>query len=415
MGWGMHCTRSRTRPREFGAPLYKASCCQIPWARSDVNGSGALLRFILIPVVTAFLSVPVLARGDSFPFSPNSSPPSSNYFTRAMTPLISPPGFISIMQTNCPKSDTEGNDVYVAFPLTICQTQDMNFMVNVTTETQTAVDHFIWANRWTETGSHNSKPNGVFGQTCRLRYSSKAAADAATEAEASYSAGYGAHDVTGNGFLDLTEAAGIPDANVLAYDDFVANLQSLCTTTFHGFATAPIDTVVLPQEKLADVPTAPRHGITIDWEVQDGHAAAETTAIFATLASIVHGRGLLLTLYTNPLDGAVARYNGVTVTSTDSLLASVDYFDLLLSSRNPNVPNSLTNQVAKFANPIYGKLQIVWDMQNSVADSATIRSAITVVHNFAGVNFWRDRASLGGWCNRPVNQQIGNLLGLTTC
>jgi hypothetical protein len=332
-----------------------------------------------------------------------------------MISQISPQGFISVMQTNCPKSDTERNDLYNAFPLTICQTQDMNFMVNATTETLTAVDHFIWANRWTEAGSHNSKPNGVFGQTCRLRFSSKAAADAATEAEASYSAGYGAHDVSGNGYLDLTEAAGIPDANVLAYNDFAANIASLCTTIFNRFATAPIDTVVLPQEKLADVPTAPKHGITIDWEVQDGHAASETAATFATLVSIVHGRSLLLTLYSNPLDGAVARYNGVTASNTDTLLAMVDYFDLLLSSRNSNVPNSLANQISLFAYPVYAKFQIVWDLKNSIADSATIRTAVAVTHNFAGVNFWRNGMSLGGQCNLTVNQQIGNLLGLTTC
>lgn len=332
---------------------------------------------------------------------------------------------MSVMQGNCPTSDSESNDTYNMFPLTICQTQDMNFMVNVTTETLTPVDHFIWANRWTEAGTHNSKPNPIFGQTCRLRFSNKATADAATEAEAAYSAGYGAHDQSGYGFLDLTEAGGIPDANVFTYDDFVQNLGSLCVSNYQGFVTAPVDTVVLPQEKLADVPTAPKHGITIDWEVQDGHAASETTATLATLASIIHGRSLLLTLYTNPLDGALVPYNGILgytsisstnmSTNTDTLLGLVDYFELLLSSQNPNVRNSLANQVAKFANPVYAKFVVLWDLRNSVTNSATIRTAITGPYTFAGVNFFRNGTTLGGWCGRSVNGEIANLLGLATC
>jgi hypothetical protein len=421
----MHCRRVKTQP-----PPRRAS------SRTEPDGgparqqrrAGALgvpLRSVLAAFVTLFAAVPVLARGDFALHSPDRVRPGANYFTREMISEISPTGFISVMQGNCPTSDAEGNDAYNAFPLTICQTQDMKFMVNSTTETQTAVDHFIWANRWTETGSNNSKPNGVFAQTCRLRFSSAATADAATEAEVSYSAGYNAHDQSGNGYLDLTEARGIPDANVLTYDDFVQNLGSLCTSMFHGFPTAPVDTVVLPPEKLADVPTAPKHGITVDWEVQDGHKASETTAAFGTLASIVHGKGLLITLYTNPLDGALVRYNGFVgindrafanvSSNTDTVLGLVDYFDLLMSSRNPDVPKSLADQVAQFANPVYAKFEIVWDLQNSVADSATIRTAITGAQPFAGVNFWRNGTSLGGSCSRTVNEQIGNLLGIETC
>jgi len=31
------------------------------------------------------------------------------------------------------------------------------------------------------------------------------------------------------------------------------------------------------------------------------------------------------------------------------------------------------------------------------------------------VNFFRNGTTRGGWCNRTVNEEIGNLLGLATC
>lgn len=394
-------------------------------------------RFLAAVLAPVFFSAAVHAQSLALKLTQGTDG-SGNYFTRAMNALILPTGFLSAMEIQCPSSDAQTNSTYAYFPLNLCVTNNIDYMVTTSTETLIPVDQFPWGNRWTETGTRNTRPNQIYGQTVRLRYSSKAIADAATTAEIAASLGYGAH-VSGAscptapnpcGYLDITEAAGIADGSVYTYANFVASVLSTCTIAYAGFTTCPVDTVVLTQNYIANMPTAPIHGITLDWEPADGHTASETTAIMTAIAALVHKKNSIcqaaacvFSLYTNPLDSATsAARNGFVGTgnvdaNTDTILGIVDLFGIQLFHGTPggSIPTSLTRQIAMFAAPSYSKMFIIWDLQNGVTAASSVRTSITVTHVWNGVHFWRDYTTQGGPCSTVVNQQIGNLVGVAAC
>lgn len=345
------------------------------------------------------------------------------YFTQTDDALISPAGFRSVMPTACPHDNSEPN--YLYYPQTVCLSKALDYL-HSSTWTGGSFDYLLWANRYA--GGPNKRPNPLYpvvqvsGLQCRAQFSTVAYADGATLGQASYFLGYPAHDGSGHGYLDETEAAGIPDGNVISWATFSASPATYCTAS-DGTFSLTTDYVILPEYTVADIGTTPVEGISVDFEVQDGHSPTQTSALVAELATLTHGNGYKLSFYTNPLDGTEEPYNGIVGTgnvgeNTDNLLSNVDYFDLLLYHPN-NEEQELTAELSQFKAPVYSKFQVTWDLQSAPADAAAIRSSI-IAYGFAGVVFLIDGVKMGnsGSCSDSVNRQIGymtGLLGLDTC
>jgi hypothetical protein len=265
-----------------------------------------------------------------------------------------------------------------------------------------------------------------------MQFSTKAKADAATKARVAYTVGFPAHDTRGFGYLDITEAAGIPDDHVWFYDsvegvpNLVDKVDALCTDrgTWPPYAVMPVDSVVLTYGRLSRIRTLPVDGVQIDWEVLDGHSCAETLATQRAIAQIVHAKGYKLAIYTNPMDAGASPYNGYCRASEaganlDAIMAAggPDYFDLAVLDRNRigSVMDELNYSIGAFAAPPFVKLQVIALISRiSVSDAVAIREAV-LAKGMAGIDIFLNRATPGGQCSRPTNRKIGALTGSGAC
>lgn len=332
---------------------------------------------------------------------------------------VMPSGWRVYQPTTCPNSDSQ--TTYKYFPQTACTTIQMASALTSTWD-EGSIIQTIWANRWS--GGHNQKPNppngirilvndGVHGSfPCFLSYSSQDLSVAANESEVAYAIGrYITHN--GRGWLDYTRAVGLPDSSVYEWANFVAAAPTLCSTWDAADSVyIAADIVVEPQAKLSDVPTIPKVGIKIDWEVQSGMTTTETNAEVYEIGQNVHGRGYLLVFYTNPLDGTSAPYNGIDGTNVDYLLAHVDNFGILVWPANPQhktVAQSLTDQMAMFTSPDYSKFNLIADMAMDSTDAGTLRVLTTTTYPFGGIDVWIDGQTV---CTSAYNQALQTLLGI---
>jgi len=341
----------------------------------------------------------------------------ANCFVQSDIQRITPAGWKVDMPSACPASNSQKN--YVYFPQSNCTPLDLtSAMTSKWTGGQ--VDHRIWANRWN--GGHNKSPNPIRpivktskGTECRLEYTSIAKADAATEAETAATLTYGAHDLHGFGYLDWTEAAGIPDSSVYDYATFRANADALCTKPSGSYLLAT-DVVVLPVADVNNVPVIPRGGVEVDYEVQDNHSVDQTNAVLTAMSQMVHQKAYEFSFYTNPLDGQVLRCcSGIDSTNVDYIQSLVDHFGILVWQYNgqKTMLQSLSDQVAEFQNPNFSKMVLIVDMAMSVDNARLMRQAITKTYPFSGISIWFDKnVNLKGTCSSDPNQVLGIISGI---
>lgn len=340
----------------------------------------------------------------------------------------------------CPKDNSETEAKYKYFPFTICTALNPRVDEN-STYTRGKIAHFIWADRYNNQDGRGrtASPNPISpavrtsdGKRCVMQFSTKAKADAATKARVAYTVGFPAHDRSGFGYLDITEAAGIPDDHVWFYDsvegvpDLVDKADTLCTDkgTWPPYAVMPVDSVVLTYGRLSRIRTLPVDGVELDWEVLDGHSCAETLATQRAIAKIVHAKGYKLAIYTNPMDARARPYDGYCRAgepgaNLDAIMApgGPDYFDLMVLGRNwtGSVIDELNYAIGAFAAPPFAKLQVIALISKiSVSDAAAIREAV-VAKGMAGIDIFLNRATAGGQCSRPTNRKIAALTGLRAC
>jgi hypothetical protein len=339
-----------------------------------------------------------------------------------------------------PKDNTIDQTTFKFFPATMFEGSNPRSNANSTYLNGGGVGYFSWAYR--SNGVDATRvvtPNPVTpiqyyttggkNYQCLVPMSSIAKADAATQARIAWAIGYPAHDVSGFGYLDLTEAQGIADAHVLFYDsvDGTPNLadqiQTLCTdiTTYPGYAALPNDYVVLPYGQLSTLSTTPKD-VMVDWEVQEGHTCAQTTAQMTKLASIVHSKSMNFVVYTNPLDAGTSPYNGWCLNGAaganlDTVQALVDYFGIMLLDGNKigTVQQELAYAVAGFSSINYAKTMLIPLINKiTVSDATYLRSQI-VANSIGRVDIFLNGAIPGGQCSRPTNEKIGTLIGIATC
>lgn len=361
------------------------------------------------------------------------------YFQPTM--IISPTGLQIIQNGNPPASNSITGSTYVQFPLTVAKTQDMQGSES-TTWTGGSVSHFIWA-------SNYNRPNPIYptvvnssGLQCRAVYSTLALADAAWQANVSWTMGNPAHiasgPLTGDGWLDLWESGGGTSGTWLYHDsgqgtpDLVDGANSLCAGSSGSYVTISnylvlTQATLLPQTNpggtaLPGVGGIPQ-GVTLDWEVHDNHTCAQTAADMALFSALVHGSGeYKAVLYTNPLDGPNFTTNGFCAygsagANTDTILGYVDYWTLLSYDGNASgdIILSLKNQIGTFEAPIYSKFLDTIELGNTTTTDAYRIVAYTNPLGFAGYGMFPAGSTLGGQCSRPTNEKIGIYSGIVTC
>ena len=174
-----------------------------------------------------------------------------------------------------------------------------------------------------------------------------------------------------------------------------------------GAPLGPPDTCVIPQGRL----TAPRAGVLIDYEVQDGRSPAQTTAFLARWAQLVHAAGRHAILLLNPLDAPTQAYTGITAGNAHALVAAFDLTTIQLWSGNAqhSIPASYAAQKAMIAAGggfDGGRVLIDFDLAGTtLADAQWVRRTI-IADRLAGVLFWRNEAHQGGDCASDVNGKI---------
>jgi hypothetical protein len=332
---------------------------------------------------------------------------------------------LRVFQQNTPPVDNTDNEDFKFFPGT-----DYAAATNVTTTwTGGNVWRFLWANRYnyadgTAGTPHNSRPNPLPHPTvfigtrqCRSAFTTAVLADAATRAQVRHVLGMDAADVEA-----VWTAAGGVVGDLIDEADFRASPATYCDTEFSHAGSVfmvMVDKVVLPTNTLLDGPNPSLNaGIALDYEVQDGRIAAQTTALLDAIATDVHAESKELFLYTNPLSGSSAPYNGLDDTNLPDILADVDYMGVLLWSGadEGNIPDSWDAQIDLLGGTLttaeWAKIVPIFELGVSpgttIEDAEWLRAKLTEVGDDhpSAVWFWRNGAQYGGGIDRLTNQKI---------
>jgi len=174
----------------------------------------------------------------------------------------------------------------------------------------------------------------------------------------------------------------------------------------------PPDRCVLPAGSLPAAHLAARRsGVLLDYEVQDGRSAQDTTVFLAQWAQLVHGANRRTILLTNPLDAPTQAYTGMTRANAHALVDLFDLTTILLWSNNPEHSLAASYAAQKAIISDGGRFdgsRILIDFElagTSLADAQIVRQTILTDH-LAGVYFWRNQAKQGGDCQSDVNAKI---------
>ncbi len=377
----------------------------------------------------------------------------STFFVTQQAP---PPASDSVGASSC-TATTPGcwQMAWPFFPMSVAETQNIKAMVASTWTGSTSTtscnpacpisgEHFIWVNHIPRV-SVGDLPNPTFpsitsssGNTCRPVYTTYARSDAATAAQLAFSAGWGATETGGNagkGYLDITRAAGIPDAQVMGIDAFAAlaadSSTDPCTgtmgTTIGTFSTVT-DYVLLPQARLVDA-TIPMRGFRIDAEMFDSRTPAQVTALYTQLLGLIqpakNGTTYKLSTYNDDLTSGIAQYTGITAANICTLLSMGAEFSVTAQLPNPqnDVMASVAAQVAFVQNACgsfpYAKHRLIYRLGvypsgTSLTDAQNINAELRA-HPWGSLEIQRMYAKVGGTCGRFTTQRLAAAFGITGC
>lgn len=349
-------------------------------------------------------------------------------YTQADLARVTPAGLRVIQQALPPSSDTTASNY---FPAT--EFVDTNLQTAQTsTFTGALMSASVWRDRSTAS-PYTQKPNppdgprvSVIGAQgtwpCYSSFPTQAQADASFQSKIAYVGGrWYTHN--GKGWLDFTEAAGIPDANVLEWPAFASGAPTICPGNFFSNSTGSfyfqVGDVIESGAKLSTVPTMPHGCIQPDWEAQDEETASEANSIIAATAQNVHAMGYCYRLYTNPLDSISAQRDGFDATNLNWVLSKVDQMSVFpypSLGAGDSYLASFNRQMAMLTAPPCSKLSLTVDMAMSISDATALRAAaidpVTAACPVGGVEVWPDEQTPGGDCSSPYNQKLAILLGI---
>lgn len=254
------------------------------------------------------------------------------YFTPADSTTVGNAGKRLFMNAAPPPSDAADETTYALWPLTEAATQRMDLLAASTWSG--GKWGFLWANRRTTEDSHNRRPNPLGypviehsnGKQCRIEYSSIAKANAATLVRAMHWLAY-----TSAQYEAVATAAGFATSDIKTRATLSGDPDTYFTGSSgfqDGVFQVATDIIMIDDNDLTD--GSSYEGIVIDYECQDSRSDAETTAFVTSLATVVHDKSKELVFYTNPLDGAVVSYNGISTANANAILGLCDVFGILI-------------------------------------------------------------------------------------
>jgi hypothetical protein len=167
------------------------------------------------------------------------------------------------------------------------------------------------------------------GHRVEMSFTTKALADTATEVMVAYTLNPTHSKCGGLCDLDIAEAGGMADSDVLSFATVAANPSAYCAVSESNCITT--NQVVLSKTALAAVTKVPATELMLDDEVQDYHTGAEQIALATELRLIASANGDHLWYITNALNQAVAVENGRTSSSVDGFCAQFDYCGILVT------------------------------------------------------------------------------------
>jgi hypothetical protein len=341
------------------------------------------------------------------------------YYGPTSNAQISPAGWNVIQQT--PPSATEQAEAsFDYYPVTACGSGNVQKAVVSTASGQCSFAAWIWDNRYCcghAKGAGNPINPAVFvGNTrCFAYFTTLARANDATEAQSAYALGYSASTYNAYATND-----GMP--NAVPYSTFVANAASYCNSRDATGQLVATDTVILPNETLADLSVIAPNGVVLDVESHDGRSGATELTLVQTIAALAHAAGTRLTIYTNPMENKDFKNNGIfpygnSQWNTDAIAAAADYFSFFLwhGTQFSTFEQELSFDESQFQSFLPAKTLIQWDLQNGPAQACSIYDTATA-NGVAGVSFFPDGATLGNPSpSDPVNEQLGDLTGIAGC
>jgi hypothetical protein len=166
------------------------------------------------------------------------------------------------------------------------------------------------------------------------------------------------------------------------------------------------DVCVLPQ------PPAPSlTGVVLDYEVQDGRSPEQTLAFLRDYAELVKSFGKRVMLYSNPLDAPTQKYTGIDETNAHTLHHLYDKTGILLwhKNRQRNVTKSFLSQyeiLGATGSVSPGQLMLVFELNQTTLFEAHMADQLMDRFGIDTVMLWRNRAKVGGPCEREVNLKI---------
>jgi hypothetical protein len=293
---------------------------------------------------------------------------SPNGFSQSQINDVSPAGLVIEMPAPPPHENNDPN--YSDYPLTIARTK-ANSCLNTqwTPSTGGGCTTVLWDFRCTTAacgGQHVNQLEGfptntADGLEIRLGFSSVDRAMAATEAQTDWSTnctpGY-------TGYLQWTEAAGIPDSNVYAYSDFLAAFDAGKIPYFRWSSSKrnlvydvpgtsndePTDIVVMPEAQACAIPTnLNTHIIEIDEERADKPTSSQILTLYQTLSSITANQGYKLNLWADQLEGANARNSALTAATIPQIMSLSNFqqffIKLVASNKEHDIQKSWDAQI----------------------------------------------------------------------
>lgn len=347
-----------------------------------------------------------------------------NCYSQSDLSRVTPAGLRVIQPALPPASDSAAS---LYFPATDFVATNLQPAQTSTLSTAT-MSARLWVDR-SDDGPITAKPNppdgprvsvndGVHGSfPCFADYPNSTWRDAVIQSKAAYVGGRFTHH-SGKGWLDYTEAASIADANVLEWPAFVTDAPSICPT-FYTDSTGSFyeesGYVLDPAAKLSTMPMAPGC-VELDWEPHDGRPDSETKSLIAAIYQNIHtGLGYCLRVYTNPLNGPLAPYNGIDGSDVDYIAAHVDQLGIYpFPKTGDTYLGSFNEQMAMFTSPPCAKFNLQVDMAMSVSDITALRAAAfdDTTCPLGGVELFYDGQAPGGDCSTDYNTKLAIILGM---
>lgn len=258
---------------------------------------------------------------------------------------------------------------------------------------------FLWANRChgalvggDPSCGGNPKGNIVPEQSvtpkdARAFFTTLAAADACTLAQAAAALGADAAEINKYGARGKIRFAGKADAAL------AGNARN-------------VDICQLPDARLdASVRT-----VVLDYEVADRRSPLHTEQFLVAFAKLVKASGRSVVLYTNALDAPSQQRTSISRVNLPAIVRAFDRVTMLLANQNrhQDIARSAAAQLRLLREAGAETKQIlpVFDLSDTTVADAHVVSDLMRKNGFPALMIWRNGAAVGGDCNSQPAKKL---------